>query len=186
MRWFSWRPLSNPHTTEVELTHSKAVPEAACFFHQRRLWVAAAGADDTAVHWCELAATDFEHSTFTTIPLRLVIRHCVCMCESAHPGRDLIPHINVSDRCLSSQTIRPISEKRCSVSLFVCFLTSPVPEVISENLMVLLLKLNNEQVSLDYRVAWRMIIIYSKLDALFVVLKRNNNNVRSDEASGES
>lgn len=111
-----------------------------------------AGADDAAVHSCALTATDFEHSTFTTISLRLVITHYVCMYESAHPGRDLIPHFNVSDR-LSSPMIRPISEKRCSVCLFVCFLMSPVPEVTSENLMVLLLKLNNEQVILDYGVA---------------------------------
>lgn len=56
--------------------------------------------------------------------------NALCMYESAHPGRDLTPHLNVSG-CFSFFSNDPsnLGKKRCRVS-------SPVPQVISDHLML--------------------------------------------------
>lgn len=95
---------------------------------------------------------------------RLVIRHYVCMSQLITAVTSFQRH-----RLFSFFSNDPDNLGKKGAGIFFFFLMSWVPGVISENLMAFLLKLNNEQVFLYNKVAWRLKdlnIIYFKFNIL--------------------
>lgn len=104
-----------------------------CFFHPRPLclphgclWVVTAEADNTCtpalmstLNTSSKQRSDCLWTLDIYDELIPFSDNALCMYESAHPGRDLIPHFNVSNCFLSSQMIRSILEKRCRVFFFI-------------------------------------------------------------------